>query len=131
MKRLLAAALISFVPGTVIAQVTELPGDAIDGLVRVTLAATAKEKCPGAVLDEAKFQLAMLNIMTELAGDGIDPVAAVKFLETENGKAIFASREAELRARHGVDSEGDDALCAAIAAEIGSDPDLSEMVMMP
>ena len=118
MKRfgLIAAGVIGM-PMAALAQVEELPAYAYDAFTQVGFATTASTECPGADMNNASVKKAMAKVMGQLVADGIDPVAAVKHLETDAGLAQINAREIAFRARHGVGETGYEALCAAIKAE--------------
>lgn len=110
------------------AQVTELPEYAYDSVARISMITTAQAECDGARVNEARLQRAMTDLVGRLAGDGLDPVASVRFMDTEAGQAEIAKREVALRERHGVAPEGYPALCDAIRAESKVNKDLARIV---
>lgn len=111
-----------------LAQTDVLPTIAYDNFAVISYVTTAGSECDGAQVDDKTLRREMTNFMEVLQKAGIDPVAAVKHLETEAGAEQLQLREASLRARHGVDAEGYPALCAAIAAESASNEEFRKLV---
>lgn len=130
MRPLLLLPLLILSPLPVQSQEIQLSETAISGILRVTLANTAKQECDGAVIDDRRLQDEMVSVLGGMAADGLDPVAAVQFLETEDGMKIMAGAESAFRAKHGVDPEGYPALCEAIARERLDDPALALIVTL-
>ena len=110
------------------AQDVVFPEEAMDALMRVTMAQTADQKCDGMSVRTIRLQTAMVAMLSAVKELGADPVAAVHYLETEEAAARIAERSALLREKHGVDAEGDDALCAAIRAEAEEDEELARLM---
>ena len=108
----------------------DLSDTALDGLMRVTLANTAKQQCVGASVNDKRMQDEMVAVLGGIAKEGINPVEAVQFLETEEGQKAMSDREAAFRARHGVDATGYPALCAAIKLELETDEALARIVTL-
>ena len=125
------AVALAVAPMVAQAQITELPEYAYDSVAQISMVTTAQSECEGAKVNDRRLQRAMTDFVGQLAGDGYDPVAAVQFMDTEVGLAQLASREAALRARHGVAPEGIEGLCAAIKAELKINKDLAKIVKFP
>ena len=123
----LAVSLL-FAGGPALAQDIAFPEEAMDALMRVTMAQSADAQCDGISARNLRVQAAMLDMLTTVRDLGSDPVAAVEYLKTEEGAARVAEREAALRAKHGAEPEGVDGLCATIRAEAKQDRDLARLV---
>ena len=104
------------------------PEEAMDALMRVTMANTADQQCEGISVRKFRVQSAMLRMLTSVKKLGADPVAAVEYLGTEEAEARIEARSAALREKHGVATEGDAALCDAIRAEAAEDGELAALV---
>lgn len=130
MKKLLLTASLCLVASAGLADVKKLSAQAVAGLFRVTLANTAKEQCRGARVNDKRMQNEMVTVLTGLAREGVNPVEAVKFLETKSGKALMARQETAFRAKHGVAAKGIEPLCRAIAAELKTDRALARIVKL-
>ncbi len=109
-----AAALIA-VPA--LAKVDMLPDYAYDMVAEVTMAATADQKCQGIKARSKRVEKHVLALYQKLMKEGISVQDAVEHLQGEAALAEIARREKDLRERHGVAAQGDEALCAAIRAE--------------
>lgn len=116
-KTALAAVLLARVGLPALAQADTLPDFAYDMLSEVTFATTAEAQCDGVKTRPAKLQQYILDMYTKLAAQGVSATDAVKHFETETTTAQIATRDANLRVRHGVAAEGAEAFCAAIRAE--------------
>ncbi|MBV1868291.1 MAG: hypothetical protein KUG69_10360 [Marinosulfonomonas sp.] len=125
-----AVALVG-VPIGAHAEITELPAYAYDSVAQVSMVTTAQTECDGAKVNERRLRRTMSKFLEQLSVDGVDPVAAMQFMDTEVGKAELTSREVELRTRHGVAPEGIEGLCAAIKAELAVNKDLARIVKIP
>jgi hypothetical protein len=106
----------------------EFPENAMDDLMRVTMAQTADAKCDGISARSVRVQAAMLSMLKSVKEAGVDPVAAVAYLETPAANERIAERTNALRVKHGVDAESDAALCEAIRAEAKEDKDLARLM---
>jgi Family of unknown function (DUF5333) len=122
---LLAALLAG---GPALAQVDELPAYAYDMVAQVTMATTADATCDGIKQRPKKVQNYIVNLYGRLAQDGIAVADAAANFQTDLALAEIAKREVDLRARHGVASQGADALCAAIRAEAKDNKALAAMM---
>ena len=128
-RSILAALLPALIALPIAAQdVVVFPEEAMDDLMRVTMAQTADQKCDGISARSMRVQVAMVTMLTHVKELGYDPVAAVEYLNTEEASARIAVREVALREKHGVDAESDEGLCAAIRAEAAEDEDLADLV---
>lgn len=114
--------------GMAFAQEVEFPESAMDDLMRVTMAQTADAKCDGISARSVRVQAAMLRMLKAVKEAGIDPVAAVEYLETPEANERIAERTDALRQKHGVDADSDAALCEAIRAEAKDDKDLASLM---
>ena len=131
MKKLgIFAAVLAGSPMNLSAQSDELPPYAYDMVAEITMATTAASTCDGAKLNDRKLQRAMIDLMGRLAGDGLDPLTSMQHFETEAGQAQITLREVALRERHGVTSQGADALCEAIRAELETNEILANMLKL-
>ncbi len=125
----IAAALLSVaVPARGAAQVAELPAYAYDMVAEVSMATTADLKCRGMGARTKKLEERIVALYRRLAADGISVQDAVAHLQGVEARAQIATREAALRARHGVEAQGDAALCAAIRAEAEENEALAELL---
>ncbi|MEE9427043.1 MAG: DUF5333 family protein [Paracoccaceae bacterium] len=129
MKKL-ALAIFLALPLAATAQDDLLPDYAYDALAEISAITTAGQTCDGAKVNDRRLQTAMVDLMGKLAADGHNPVASVQSLESDTGKAQMATRETELRARHGVAPEGADALCDAIRVEVKTNKAMAKILKL-
>jgi len=111
-------------------QPAELPAYAYDQVAEISMATTAAGSCDGARLNDRKLQKAMVDLMAQLAADGLDPVASVQQFETAKSQEQIQQREAALRQRHGVAAQGEQALCDAIRAEVKTNKSLAKILKL-
>ena len=122
----LAAALM--IAGPAQAKVDTLPDYAYDMVAEVTMAATADQKCEGIKARSKRVEKHVLALYQRLMKEGISVQDAVAHLQTEAALAEIAKREKELRERHSVAAEGDEALCAAIRAEAEANETVADLM---
>jgi len=120
------AALFAATPA--LAQVDQLPAYAYDMVAEVTMATTADATCDGIKQRPKRVQNYIVKLYGRLAQDGIAVADAAASFQSEFSLSEIAKREVALRARHGVASEGADALCTAIRAEARDNKALAAMM---
>lgn len=130
MRRLFAITAFLAAATPVLAADDVFPEEAMDALMRVTMASTADGQCEGITARQARVQKAMVAMLTQVQSLGASPVQAVEYLKTEEGAARIKSRETALREKYGISADDPDGLCAAIRAEAGVDAELAKLVQI-